>query len=36
MTQFRKDPSAISNYFDEVERGIGKRGSTFTAATYSR
>lgn len=30
MTQLRKDPDAISNYFDELLRGIGKRGSTFT------
>lgn len=30
MTQLRKFPQSISNYFDDVERGIGKRGSTFT------
>lgn len=30
MTQLRKFRDSISNYFDEVERGIGKRGSTFT------
>jgi hypothetical protein len=30
MTQLRKFPHAISNYFDEIERGIGKRGSTFS------
>ena len=30
MTQLRKHRDAISNYFDQLERGIGKRGSTFT------
>lgn len=38
MTQLRKtncpqcgfDLNPISNYFDEIERGIGKRGSTFS------
>ena len=30
MTQLRKHRDAISNYFDVLERGIGKRGSTFT------
>jgi hypothetical protein len=30
MTQLRKFRDSISNYFDELERGIGKRGSTFT------
>ena len=30
MTQLRKFRDDVSNYFDEVERGIGKRGSTFT------
>jgi hypothetical protein len=30
MSQLRKFPQAISNYFDDVERGVGKRGSTFT------
>jgi len=30
MTQLRKFRDSISNYFDEIERGIGKRGSTFT------
>ena len=30
MTQLRKHRDAISNYFDQIERGIGKRGSTFT------
>lgn len=30
MTQYRKDKDAISNYFDRLEEGIGKRGSSFT------
>jgi hypothetical protein len=30
MTQLRKFRDAISNYFDDLERGIGPRGSTFT------
>lgn len=30
VTQLRKFRDAVSNYFDEIERGIGKRGSTFT------
>jgi hypothetical protein len=30
MTQLRSNPAAISNYFDDLIRGIGKRGSTFT------
>lgn len=30
MTQLRKFRDSISNYFDNLERGIGKRGSTFT------
>lgn len=30
MTQLRKYRDSISNWFDEIERGIGKRGSTFT------
>lgn len=30
MTQLRNNPASISNYFDEIERGVGKRGSTFT------
>ncbi len=30
MTQLRKYRDSISNYFDEVERGVGKRGSSFT------
>lgn len=30
MTQLRKYPHAISNFFDEIEKGLGKRGSTFT------
>lgn len=30
MTQLRKFRDSVSNYFDELERGIGKRGSTFT------
>jgi len=30
MTQLRKFRDSISNYFDDLERGIGKRGSTFT------
>lgn len=29
MTQLRKYRDAISNYFDELEKGIGKRGSSF-------
>jgi hypothetical protein len=39
MTQRRNDRDAISNYFDEIERGIGKRGSSFTdvdAVTHDR
>lgn len=30
MTIYRKDPFAISNFFHEIEDGIGKRGSSFT------
>lgn len=30
MTQLRKFRDSISNYFDEIERGVGHRGSTFT------
>lgn len=30
MTQLRRDPKAISNYFDELLHGIGHRGSSFT------
>ena len=30
MTQLRKFRDSVSNYFDEIERGIGKRGSSFT------
>jgi hypothetical protein len=30
VTQLRRDPSAISNYFDDVLRGVGHRGSSFT------
>jgi hypothetical protein len=30
MTQLRKFRDSISNYFDTLERGVGKRGSTFT------
>jgi len=30
VTQLRREPGAISNWFDELERGLGKRGSTFT------
>lgn len=30
MTQLRKFRDDISNYFDDLERGVGKRGSTFT------
>lgn len=30
MTQLRKQKDAISNYFDDLVRGLGKRGSTFT------
>lgn len=30
MTQLRKHRDAISNYFDDLVRGLGKRGSTFT------
>lgn len=30
MTYLRKFPDAISNYFHEIELGVGKRGSTFT------
>lgn len=30
MTDYRKDPNAISNYFDQVLKGIGHRGSSFT------
>lgn len=30
MTQFRNDPAAISNYFDNLIAGLGKRGSSFT------
>lgn len=29
MTQLRKFRDSISNYFDELEKGIGKRGSSF-------
>jgi len=30
MTQLRKQRDSISNWLDDIERGIGKRGSTFT------
>lgn len=30
VTQLRKFRDSISNYFDDIERGVGKRGSTFT------
>ena len=30
VTQLRKFRDSISNWFDEIERGVGKRGSTFT------
>jgi hypothetical protein len=30
MTQLRFHPGSISNYFDTVLRGIGKRGSSFS------
>ena len=30
MTQRRNNRDAISNYFDKIEKGIGKRGSSFT------
>jgi len=30
VTQYRKHKDAISNYFDTLEDGIGKRGSSFT------
>ena len=30
MTQYRKYPDSLSNWFDQVEHGVGKRGSTFT------
>lgn len=30
MSQLRKFRDSISNYFDEIERGVGKRGSTFS------
>src|SRR4249920_812118 len=30
MTQLRCNPASISNYFDDLIRGIGKRVSTFT------
>ena len=30
MTQLLKFPDAISNYFDRILRGIGKRGSSFS------
>lgn len=29
MTQLRKDADAISNYFDALTEGLGKRGSSF-------
>ena len=29
MTVLRKDASAISNFFDRIEAGLGKRGSSF-------
>lgn len=29
MTVLRRDPSSITNYFDELFRGIGHRGSSF-------
>jgi hypothetical protein len=29
VTQLRADKHAISNYFDELLRGLGKRGSSF-------
>lgn len=30
MTQYRDDPDRISNYFDKLLSGLGKRGSSFT------
>ena len=30
MTQLRFHPGSISNYFDDVLKGIGKRGSSFS------
>jgi hypothetical protein len=30
MSVLRSNPAAISNYFDALIRGLGKRGSTFT------
>jgi RimJ/RimL family protein N-acetyltransferase len=30
VTQYRKYPDALSNYFEQIERGCGKRNSTFT------
>jgi len=30
MTQIRRDPGALSNYFDRLLEGIGHRGSSFT------
>jgi hypothetical protein len=30
MTFYRKDPGSISNHFDEIFKGIGLRGSSFT------
>lgn len=30
MTQYRDQPDRISNYFDRVLKGVGKRGSSFT------
>jgi hypothetical protein len=32
VTQLVRRPLDISNYFDELERGIGHRGSSFTDA----
>lgn len=30
MTTYQKDPTDLRNYFDELERGIGHRGASFT------
>lgn len=35
MTQYRKDPSAISNHFDKLFSGIGHRGSSFTDSDWT-
>ena len=34
MTQFRKNPEALSNYFDRLLSGIGHRGSSFTGIDF--